>query len=293
MLDYKGLEAIAAVIETQSFAQAANQLFITQSAVTQRIKHIESHFGQPLLIRSHPYQATTLGEKLLSLFRRIQLQEQHVLHEITQQTATPRVSIALNRDSLETWYMQAIATLPLFKKIQSNIITDDQEVTIDFFKQGLVNACLSTRATPLTGCECAYLGNMEYVLAASPQFIAQHFTKKSVRELSQAPLLAFDKKDKLHHHFFAENLGIADVPLNIQYMPSVRGFKLSTLQGLGYGLLPKIDIVSELKTGELIDLFPDKHCPMPLYWHYWQIQTDYYKQFNQAIIDFAQQTFNS
>lgn len=69
ILEQRGLYALDAVIQTQSFAKAAEQLFVTQPAISQRIKQLENKFGQPLLIRTLPYKATPLGSKLLSLQR--------------------------------------------------------------------------------------------------------------------------------------------------------------------------------------------------------------------------------
>ena len=53
-LDYKLLQALATVIKEQSFERAASNLFITQSAVSQRIKQLEQFLSQPVLIRSSP-----------------------------------------------------------------------------------------------------------------------------------------------------------------------------------------------------------------------------------------------
>ena len=59
MFDYKSLEALAAVIDQQSFDKAAERLYITQSAISQRIKSLEQYVGQPLLIRDLPYSPTS------------------------------------------------------------------------------------------------------------------------------------------------------------------------------------------------------------------------------------------
>jgi len=65
-MDYKLLAALAAIIETQSFDLAAEQLFISQSAISQRIKLLEENIGQPVLIRKQPIELTIVGEQLLS-----------------------------------------------------------------------------------------------------------------------------------------------------------------------------------------------------------------------------------
>ena len=75
MLDYKLLEALASVFDAGSFEQAAKQLHLTQSAISQRVKLLEARCGQPLLVRSNPVQATPKGQQLLKHYRKVSLLE--------------------------------------------------------------------------------------------------------------------------------------------------------------------------------------------------------------------------
>ena len=50
-LDYKWIEALDAVVKQRSFERAAEQLYISQSAVSQRIKQLEKWLAQPALVR--------------------------------------------------------------------------------------------------------------------------------------------------------------------------------------------------------------------------------------------------
>ncbi|CEK09232.1 ArgP/LysG family DNA-binding transcriptional regulator [Legionella hackeliae] len=283
-IDQRGLQALDAVIQTQSFAAAAKQLFITQPAVTQRIKQMENQFGQPLLIRHLPYQATPLGEKLLSLLRRTRLLEEHLLQEIHQELPS-RLSVALNRDSLETWFTRLLAKLGFLEKINIDIITDDQEVTIDYFRKGSVSACVTTYDRALPGCECSLLGHMTYLLVASPDFINRHFNnKRTVEEnLLRAPSIVFDNRDRLPehflNHFFKKTLQLR----HYHRVPSVQAYKQFALQGYGYGWIPSLDITNELENGQLQELFPDMRWQMALYWHYWQLPAKQYQQFIKKV----------
>ena len=57
------LEVFCAVAEEESFVNAAHRLFVSQSAVTQHIKKIETELGFPLLIRNkHFVKITAQGE---------------------------------------------------------------------------------------------------------------------------------------------------------------------------------------------------------------------------------------
>ncbi|STX50029.1 LysR family transcriptional regulator [Legionella busanensis] len=287
-IDYRALCALDMVIQTQSFANAAKQLFITQPAVTQRIKQLENQFGQPLLIRSLPYTATPLGEKLLSLLRRTRLLEEHLLQELHLDTPS-RLSIALNRDSLETWFMKALPNINSLNTVNIDIITDDQELTIDYLRKGIVSSCLTNYAKPLPGCECGLLGHMDYLLVASPDFIKRYFKKNlSIQEnMMLAPILVFDSRDRLHEHYFQHFFKISFNPKRYHMVPSVEGFKQFALQGYGFGLIPRLDILDELEQKKLIEINPGKRWLMPLYWHYWQVSAPQYQKFIQEIANEA------
>lgn len=293
MIDYKGLEALHKVQELESFEGAANALGITQSAVSQRIKGLETYYGEPVLIRSTvPYQLTRLGAKLIKHYLKVSTLEGSLLEELEEKESLAPVSVAINRDSLETWFMTLLDDPTLFPEIQLEIIADDQDITIDYFKKGIVSACLSTTLTPLSGCHATFLGNMQYHLVASPTFIEKH-RMKTPSDLVKAPAIKFDVHDDLHDRYLDKYFGIAHQELTYHTVPSVQGFRKGALIGLGYALIPYIDIVLELQSGQLIDLFPDKTLGVPLYWHYWSIDSKRYQGFQNKVIAIARKKLES
>ena len=62
-MDYKWLEALDSVVNQRSFERAAEHLYISQSAVSQRIKQLEKWLAQPVLIRETPPRPTPAGKK--------------------------------------------------------------------------------------------------------------------------------------------------------------------------------------------------------------------------------------
>lgn len=287
MLDYRGLHALYTIIQTQSFERAAQQLFITQSAVSQRIKSLENYYGQSLLIRTHPYRVTTFGEQLLGHYKRVSILEENLDVDLHQQTH--KISIAINRDSLETWFQQLYPSLKKITPFTLEIISDDQEMTLNYLRSGLVAAALSTNSQPLTGCECVFLGYMDYVLVASPEFINHYFSNKknSINNLLNAPAVLFDQKDLLHKQFLQRFFNCDQMPEQCHYIPSVAGFRHMVCNGYAYALIPKIDILKELQNGSLIEIYPKKIWDMPLYWHYWAIAGEPYKVLNDCIVNIA------
>jgi LysR family transcriptional regulator, chromosome initiation inhibitor len=284
MIDYRGIETLHAIIEGQSFEIAAQKLHLTQSAVSQRIKALEIHYGGPVLVRTLPYRPTELGKHLIGHFKRICLLEEDLDRQLMVSTSLPRLSIAINRDSLETWFLEAIAEIEVFREVIIEVIADDQELTLDYLKNGLVSACLSTAEKALLGGEVQFLGNMEYLLVASPSFVKKHFSKKDLKQnLRTAPGIKFDQNDQLHGKYLETFFHLNEKELNTHIIPSVRGFKQFTLLGYGYALIPKIDIVEELKKKQLV-ILSDKRWELPLYWHSWSIETKLYRRFNEEIV---------
>lgn len=289
MLDYRAIEALQSVLSTQSFEKAALELHITQSAVSQRIKSLEFFYGEPVLIRILPYRATELGSRLIRLLAQVQLLEKSFGHEQALEADKPKLSIAINRDSLETWFLDSINQCLNISDILLNILADDQELTLDYFRRGLVCACLSTTNKTLTGAQAIYLGTMNYILVASPSFLKKYFFKQDYKKFfNEAPALKFDQNDHLHESYLKRYFpGEYNIPYQI--VPSVAGFKKYALLGYGYGLIPNIDIEKEIYNRELVNLFSDKIWEVPLYWHMWSINSAFYQKFNSQIISCAQQ----
>lgn len=286
MLDYRGIEALYSVQELQSFEAAAKKLHITQSAISQRIKGLETQYGQPVLIRTLPYRPTPLGKQLIGHYQRIRLLEEDLSKQIESAGAKARFSIALNRDSLETWFPDLLEETDLFKNVVLEIIADDQELTLEYLKNGLVSACLSTSSKEIMGGKVHFLGVMEYVLVASPSYVKEHFSKGSPQEcLHQATAIKFDKNDYLHERYLEKFFHLDGKELNYVIIPSVKGFKKLALLGYGYGLIPKIDILDELKKKRLVQLYSDKTWKIPLYWHYWAVESKFYQKLNLDVID--------
>jgi DNA-binding transcriptional LysR family regulator len=70
-VDLDLLRTFQAVVETGSFASAAEQLGCTQPAVSLQVKRLETMFGQTLVQRARPARATEPGQTVLGYARRM------------------------------------------------------------------------------------------------------------------------------------------------------------------------------------------------------------------------------
>ena len=82
----KALQAFEATARLKSFSKAAEQLFVTQSAVSHQVKLLEDFIGQPLLLRQNKsVELTQSGDMLYSVVRdcfvRLNSVTQHLLNQ--------------------------------------------------------------------------------------------------------------------------------------------------------------------------------------------------------------------
>jgi len=267
-LDYKLLRALDAVLQEQNFDRAAKSLHITQSAISQRIKQLEQQFAEPLLIRSQPLQATPLGQKLLAHYRQVHQLELELAGELTpdQPQGPIRISIAVNADSLATWFLPAIAPLLEQHPIELNLLVDDENRTLDKVREGQAFGAVSLHAQPL----------------------ARHFPHGLTREaLAKAPAVAFDQRDDMHISFMREHFGLEPGGYPCHTVHSSEAFVAMAEQGLAYCLIPELQIRSQLAAGSLVNLSPDHVLTERLYWHRWVLEKGIHKQLSLGLIDHA------
>ena len=71
-IELRHLRTIKAIHEEGGLARAADQLNITQSALSHQIKHLEEQTGVELFVRrSKPMKLTSAGRRLLSAAEKI------------------------------------------------------------------------------------------------------------------------------------------------------------------------------------------------------------------------------
>jgi LysR family transcriptional regulator, chromosome initiation inhibitor len=290
-LDYKLLDALAKVVELQSFDLAAKHLYITQSAISQRIKSLEENIGQPVLVRSQPIKVTAAGEKLLSHYNMVQQLENEMLPSLLPDKPTEplKVSLAINADSLATWFISALAPILTKYLVELDLIIERESATIEKLKSGAAIGAVTTAEKPLSGYRAFKLGQINYVLVASPSFQSRYFAQGLTTEtLKMAPGISYDHKDDMHVRFISLHFNLAASEYYCHTVRSSEAFVELAKQGVAYCLVPELQIKAELARGELVNLCPKKQLIETLYWHSWVLVKGVNKEISQEIVNYGQ-----
>jgi LysR family transcriptional regulator (chromosome initiation inhibitor) len=291
IFDPAALECLAAIVEEGGFDRAAQRLSITQSAVSQRLRALEAQVGTVLIVRSRPLRPTAAGKLLLKHTKQMRLLRADVereLHELAPSTTggageEERISLAVNADSIATWALPALDALAR-QRLPLEIITDDQDFTHEWLREGQVLGCVTTVKQALRGCKVVPLGAMRYVAVAASALakdrLPQGLTKHTFRDL---PFVAFNRKDDMQAEFVGKAFGMKRVSLRQLFVPSSEGQVRAVLAGWGASVVPELLVRGLLARGQLVNLAPHTTVAVQLYWHCWNLDSGVLDQLTAAL----------
>ena len=298
--DPDALECLAAIVEEGGFERAAQRLSITQSAVSQRLRALESQVGTVLIVRSRPLKATSAGQLLLKHTKQMRLLRADLERDLKELAPSSiggardeeRVSIAINADSIATWAMDAVGDL-MRQGLPLEIIADDQDFTQEWLRQGQVLGCVTTLKQALRGCKVQPLGGMEYIAVCSSD--GPSGTQLDVRtgltahNFRNVPFIAFNRKDDMQTEFVAKAFGLKRVTLNQVFVPSSEAQVRAVLAGWGVSVVPALIVQPLIDAGRLVNIAPWHHLHVQLYWHCWNLESDVLDSLTAALIEAAAQ----
>ncbi|MGQ2915314.1 LysR family transcriptional regulator ArgP [Microbacterium aurantiacum] len=265
-------ETVALVVAEGTFDAAAARLHITPSAVSQRVRTLEDLVGQVLLVRSKPVRATAAGEAIVRLARQaVQLETdaRAALGIGTDETAS--VALAVNADSLATWFLPPLARLTERHGVVFEVHRDDQDFTAGLLETGAVLGAVTSQRRPVAGCRVTALGSMRYRAVAAPSYAARWMPDGAdAGALESAPAVDFDRRDELQRTWLRSR-GVVTVPPR-HLVPASHDFATAVLLGLGWALLPTFQADDALARGDLVAL-GGEDVEVPLYWQQWNLRS--------------------
>jgi LysR family transcriptional regulator (chromosome initiation inhibitor) len=218
-----------------------------------------------------------MGHRLCQHANRVHLLEQDLhkdmpssLQDGNQRATLP---IAVNADSLATWFMAASAEFAADSPILLQVAVDDEGHTAQWLRSGQVLAAVTAMESPAVGCNCLPLGKLRYVAAAQPAFIQRHFHRGvDATSLSCAPSLVFNSKDELQQRWVQHEYG-QNIQMPQHTLPSPEAFVAAAIAGLGWAMHPELLVREHLEKGVLVELKPGHTLDVALYWQHARISS--------------------
>jgi len=249
----KHLETFVRIVETGSFAAAADVLYTTQSTVSARIRELEKSLGVALFDRSgHRARLTPKGQALLKPAQRmVALAADISLRIGDAQAMTGVVRMGVVGLVAITWLPKLVAALrERYPGMALSVEVALTATLMDRLRAGELDLALVNGPVSEAGLDALPLGGDEFVWMAAPS-LRVPARPLTPAELSDWPVLGLSEAS--HHYPVIEQWFRAG---QAQYRPvvscnNVRVLGDLTLAGLGVSLLPLGSYRKEVAIGLL------------------------------------------
>ena len=191
----------------------------------------------------------------------------------------PRIAVAVNADSMATWFTGVFAALT---DELLDIRIEDQDHSARLLRAGVVLGAVTTERKPAPGCRVQPLGVMRYLPVATAAYIERYladgFTRRAAAD---APSLAWNRDDVLQDMLVRKSFGRA-IPRPTHFVPTAEGFAGAVHAGLGWGMFPEQLAAAELANGSFVRI-TGVQVDVPLFWQCWKLDSPTLARITQAV----------
>jgi len=248
----------------QSFTRAAEELFISQAAISRQIRELEALLGRPLFERKHrAVELTPAGQRLLDVLTRSFDGIDDCLTALQDEPSIGMVKVSVESAFAAGWLIQRLAAFNReFPDVHVVVDTDPRLIA---FRGDRAQLAIrhSVQASRWARTESVRLAEVELVPVAAPSLLKDTPAIREPRDLLGLPLL-HEEDTTLWKGWFAK----AGLPNATVEQGPVYGDGLNlqaALRGLGIALIDSVLAAEDLAAGRLVRLF-DIHAHYGAYY---------------------------
>ncbi|MFD2205707.1 LysR substrate-binding domain-containing protein [Kiloniella antarctica] len=251
-LPLTALRSFEAAGRHESFTLAAQELFVSQAAISRQVRDLEHQIGNKLFARSHRrVQLTQAGAQLLSVLSTSFDTIDNCLSELSNSTASTVLTLSVEPSFLSGWLLPHLKD---FRELYPSIdfAFDSDMRVIDFrISEAQLAIRFGTDPKIWPACESKHLLDIEVLPVIAADHIDPEKPLNTPRDLLRYTLLHEDDRTDWKNWFAAQ--GITDN--NIERGPIYDNAALifqEILEGHGIGFCDKRFIINQLQSGQLV-----------------------------------------
>jgi ArgP family transcriptional regulator len=267
------LDAFWTVVQQGGFHKAADALFITQSAVTQRVQALETALGQRLFLRSPRGVALTpAGQVLMRHCRDRREAESAVISALAGADTglVGRFAVASTTVAGRAWVLPTLVALGrAHPDLDVSLTLGDDLAPLPLLESCQVDAVLSEAVVRRQGLRSVRIGAMPFVLVASAAVTAGWPECPDLAQLTTLRAIDFNPEDRVTLDHLALCLPGADLgALRRHFVNDDQGILGWVLAGGGFSVLPWPMVAEGVAAGTLRAFYPATRSERPLYLSY-------------------------
>ncbi len=263
MNKFEEIETFVRVVEAGSITGAANQMRIAKSAVSRRLKELETRLGVQLIIRStRKLTMTDTGQALYDRSLRLLADwaETEAIASDTQTALAGSIRVAAPLSFGVAHLGPAILDF-MKEHPHVNFDIDFNDRIVDLIADGM-DVAVRIGDLPDSSLIARKLANICMVAAASPAFLNQNGVPQSAKDLKGIPHLAYGYRPSSIVDYTSPDGTEGKTELKPRLRATNGEFlRDAAVVGEGILLVPRFIIFENLRDGSLVEILPDYHWP--------------------------------
>lgn len=263
-MDLNELNALVKVVQAGSFTRAAETLSTQKAHLSRIITNLERKLGVRLLVRStRSLSLTEIGREMFERAVGILAAVEETERVVQQMHAEPRgilkmtCGVEFGMIAVSGWINAYAARYP-----QVVVEADFSGRLIDLVHEGF-DLAIRLGDLPDSSLAARRIGELDYGLFASPDYLAQHNLPFVPEDLMQHQLLVFSGGSHRNLWRFMQGANEKKVELTPRLrINNIFAIRDAALHSLGIAQLPLLIGQRALKSGQLIQVLPEWNLPV-------------------------------
>lgn len=269
-MEPKQLDAFLAVKEMDSFTKAADKLYITQSALSQRIQKLEAQLGLLFIREKNHIYPTELANKLAIYCQRKSLLESEFLSEVQNDKGT-QLSGAIRIGGISSALKAIIIPrLALLLKKNTELYLEIHE----YEEREILNALFKNQVDYVVSSNRLYRHDLKTIQIGVETYILVERQNNT----NQNTFLDNDSCDETTTMFLQQQKSETK-PLKIHYLDNIHLIIEACKAGIGRAVLPKACLLTHPELIEVPHLIP---LEIPVFMMY--LVSPYYTKLQNAVL---------
>ncbi|MDN3612466.1 LysR substrate-binding domain-containing protein [Vibrio ostreicida] len=250
----KSIYSFIAVAETGSMTDAARQLNVSHSAISQAIKSLEHQIGQPLLQRSgRQVSLNAVGRRYYKQVAPPIEQIVAATQKLVEEQQSQRLTLNMVNSLAMHWWIPRVYEFHQFAP-DIDVRISNLIGSFSMEQEGVDVALIHGDAEDWQDYYCERLAHDELIMAASPDLVSSNSTPESL--LSQYPAIIANNDRRKHdwqvwcHHF---DLPVPSSSKNLSFAASIQAVQ-ATIRQLGVFVTHRQFIRDDIHHGLLVEV---------------------------------------
>lgn len=257
-MDLNKLKTFYLLAQVRNYSKCAEQLFVTQSAISHAMKSLEKSLDMELVEKKRVgFSLTAEGEILFrncqTIFAEIERTKESLLKskgypEIIRLGSTVEFGMSIVLKSIRSFFDQ-YPNIHIDFRLNPDLL----QPLLD----GELDIIIDCRPHAHPELKSINLFREEYSVIASPEYIQKHGIEK-LEDLGRCNIISVDKELVWWSNFInVIPVSQQNIFNRVTEINHVRGIIIATLCSIGVGFVPKYTVLRELEQGILVELFPE------------------------------------